>query len=75
MQCEGTDPVEVQKLRDAVHADPPQPVTVTLLNKRANGELFWNALHVAPIRCGDGDVMFFIGVQLDVSQVRRKAAC
>ncbi|MEW5302626.1 MAG: hypothetical protein WDW36_005391 [Sanguina aurantia] len=68
LQCEGTDPAEVQKLRDAIHAEPPQPVTVTLLNRRANGELFWNALHVAPIRCGDGDVMFFIGVQLDVSQ-------
>jgi hypothetical protein len=50
LQGPGTDPAEVQRLRGAVTADPPQPVTVTLLNYKRGGEPFWNALHVAPIR-------------------------
>jgi hypothetical protein len=50
LQGPGTDEAEVQRLRDAISADPPQPVTVTLLNYKKGGQPFWNALHVAPIR-------------------------
>jgi hypothetical protein len=50
LQGPGTDPAELQRLRDAIKADPPRPVTVTLLNYRYDGTPFWNALHVAPVR-------------------------
>nr|AML76430.1 putative LOV domain-containing protein [Chaetopeltis orbicularis] len=70
LQGPGTDPGEVSRLRAAISADPPQPVTVTLLNYRQDGTPFWNSLHVAPIRDADGRVAFFVGVQLDVSQVK-----
>jgi hypothetical protein len=51
----------------AVSAQPPRPVTVTLLNYKADGTPFWNALHVSPVRDADGVLEYLIGVQLDVT--------
>ncbi|KAK9813291.1 hypothetical protein WJX72_011934 [[Myrmecia] bisecta] len=62
-----TDLAEVARMREALHADPPRPVTVTLLNYKYDGTPFWNSLHVAPIRNASGTVVFFVGVQLDVT--------
>lgn len=67
LQGPGTDSNEVARLRAAITAVPPKPVTVTLLNYTREGEPFWNALHVAPIRDADGVVEFFVGVQLNVA--------
>lgn len=76
LQGPGTDPAEVAKLRDAIKANPPQPVTVSLLNYRADGRPFINYLHVAPIRDAAGAVLFFVGVQLDVTLlVRHGGGC
>nr|AML78096.1 putative LOV domain-containing protein [Lobochlamys segnis]AML79264.1 putative LOV domain-containing protein [Oogamochlamys gigantea] len=69
LQGPGTDPGEVAKLRAAITATPPQPVTVSLLNYRFDGRPFVNYLHVAPIRDAAGAVLFFVGVQLDVTLV------
>lgn len=69
LQGPATDKAEVAKLRDAMSSDPPQPVTVCLLNYRKDGSAFWNLLHVAPIRDSDGSVTFYVGVQLDVTEV------
>jgi len=67
-QGAGTDPSEVARLREAMTASPPKPVTVTLLNYRKGGSPFWNALHIAPVRDAEGVLEYFIGVQLDVTQ-------
>lgn len=67
LQGPRTDKAEVQRMRDAITADPPQPITVRLLNYRIDGQPFWNNLHVAPIRSASGEVMFFVGVQLDIT--------
>lgn len=56
------------RLREAMTASPPKPVTVTLLNYRKDGSPFWNALHIAPVRDAEGVLEYFIGVQLDVTQ-------
>lgn len=40
---------------------------VRLLNYRRDGSPFWNNLHVAPIRDNEGQVAYFVGVQLDVT--------
>ena len=42
-------------------------VQVRLLNYRHNGTPFWNSLHVAPVRNADGEVVFMVGVQLDIT--------
>ena len=55
-----TDPEAVRRLREAVAAD--DAVTVSLLNYRADGSTFLNALHIAPV-ISDGKLLFFMGVQ------------
>lgn len=68
LQGPATNPEHVQQLRTALTADPPQAVTVTLLNYSKSGRPFWNALHVAPMRDAEGKLEYFIGIQLDVSE-------
>ncbi|KAL3158315.1 hypothetical protein ABBQ38_010559 [Trebouxia sp. C0009 RCD-2024] len=67
LQGPQTDNAEVKRLRDAMTADPPRPITVKLLNYKIDGQPFWNNLHVAPIRSACGEVIFFVGVQLDLT--------
>ncbi|KAK9806613.1 hypothetical protein WJX73_009619 [Symbiochloris irregularis] len=67
LQGPGTDADQVLKVREAVHSPCPHPVTVRLLNYRRDGTPFWNNLHVAPIRDNEGQVAFFVGVQLDIT--------
>jgi len=57
LQGPGTDPAEVQKLRDGLAAD--KPVTVRLLNYKHDGTPFWNHLHVSPVRDARGKVCLF----------------
>lgn len=65
LQGEGTDRATVQRMREAI--DAHQPVTVQLLNYRKDGTPFWNNVHVAPVRDAAGKVVFYAGVQCDVT--------
>jgi len=56
-------------LRDAL--DRHEPVEVTLRNYRKNGELFYNRLNLTPLRCPKGEVIYYLGVQYDVTQMVR----
>jgi len=48
-----------------------QPIEVTLRNYRKNGELFYNHLALTPLFDRDGKVIYYLGIQYDVtSQVR-----
>ncbi|WP_428423024.1 PAS domain S-box protein [Methylibium sp.] len=47
--------------------------TVTLRNRRADGEPFINELHVAPVRDSLGRVTHYVGVQHDVTERSRAA--
>ena len=49
-------------MRDAMTADPPRAVTVKLVNYKVNGQPFWNALHVAPIRNAGGQVRHYMSM-------------
>lgn len=42
--------------------------TVILRNYRKDGGLFWNELHIAPMKDADGGVTHFIGIQNDVTR-------
>ncbi|KAK9814220.1 hypothetical protein WJX72_002492 [[Myrmecia] bisecta] len=65
LQGEGTDPKEVQTIRDAVKNG--DGCSVRLLNYRKNGTPFWNLLTMTPIKTEDGKVSKFVGVQVDVT--------
>jgi PAS domain S-box-containing protein len=57
---------QLDKLRTAIKNK--EPVEVTLRNYRKNGELFYNRLVVKPLFDSKGDLVYFLGVQFDVTQ-------
>lgn len=69
MQGPGTDPVELERVREAIGSQ--RDVTVELLNYRKDGSSFWNQLFVSPIHDEDGTLIYFFASQLDVSEQRR----
>lgn len=56
-------------LRDALARR--EPAEVTLRNYRKNGEVFVNRLKVTPLRCPKGNLMYYLGVQFDVTEMVR----
>ncbi|RKQ91231.1 PAS domain S-box-containing protein [Solirubrobacter pauli] len=68
LQGEGTDPAAIDELRRAI-ADE-RPTTVEVLNYRKDGSPFWNQVYITPVRDGDGHVVHFIGLQIDVTARR-----
>ena len=60
------DQPELARLRDAVKKG--EPVEVTLRNYRKNGELFHNRLVVKPLTDYRGNVVYFLGVQYDITE-------
>jgi PAS domain S-box-containing protein len=68
LQGPQTDPERIDDLRRAVAAE--QPVTVELRNHRRDGSVFFNEVHVSPVRDARGRVVRFVGVQVDVTAYR-----
>jgi PAS domain S-box-containing protein len=66
LQGPDTDPKEVAKLRQAIAAR--KEVQATLLNYRKDGQLFWNELRISPIFSESGELLYFVGVQTDITQ-------
>jgi PAS domain S-box-containing protein len=54
------------KIRQAV--DDYQPIEVTLRNYRKNGELFYNHLALTPLFDREGKLIYYLGVQYDVTK-------
>ncbi|MDP3519385.1 MAG: diguanylate cyclase [Hydrogenophaga sp.] len=48
-----------------------EPVQVNLRNYRKNGELYWNQLTLAPVFSDRGVLTHFIGVQHDITDIKR----
>ena len=57
---------DLQKIRDAIKNQ--EPVEVTLKNFRKNGELFYNRLSITPLFDNEGNLIYFMGVQYDVTE-------
>lgn len=67
LQKEDRDQPARRILRAAL--EKHEPVEVTLRNYRKNGDLFYNRLTISPLRCPKGNVMYYLGVQYDVTQM------
>jgi PAS domain S-box-containing protein len=65
LQGPQTDPAEIAEMRQAIAE--ARPSMVTLINYRANGSTFWNSVSTAPVFDEDGQVLGFIGMQVDVT--------
>jgi len=65
LQGNDRDQPELARLRAAIKKG--EAVEVTLRNYRKNGELFHNRLVVKPLFDGRGNVVYFLGVQYDIT--------
>ena len=61
----GTEPEARTALREAVANG--QPIVVELTNYKKDGRAFRNAVMIAPLRDRTGNVVLFVGSQMDVS--------
>jgi PAS domain S-box-containing protein len=66
LQGTDRDQLELDRLRAAIKN--VEPLEVTLRNYRKNGELFYNRLVVKPLLDEDGKVVYFLGVQYDITE-------
>ncbi len=55
----------VNKLREAIKNK--ESIEVTLRNYRKNGELFYNQLKMIPLFDPKGNLLYFLGVQYDIT--------
>ncbi len=71
LQGEDRDQAGLQTIREALKRH--EPCVVTLRNYRKNGELFFNRLAIRPLLDREGQVIYYLGVQYDVThQVRAR---
>lgn len=69
LQGPDTDQAQVDRIRDAVARG--EDVAVDILNYRKDGSTFWNALYLSPVRGKAGEIVYFFGSQLNVSDKKR----
>ena len=67
-----TEPAGTKQIREAIRTE--KPVMVELLNYRRDGSSFRNAVMIAPIYGDDGQVAYYIGSQMDVSDGPQREA-
>ncbi len=71
LQGSDHDQEGVNQLREAIKNR--KPVEVTLRNYRKNGELFYNHLNMTPLFDSHGNILYFLGVQYEVTEQVRAA--
>jgi PAS domain S-box-containing protein len=42
-----------------------------LINRRKNGEVYWEEAHIAPVRNSRGKIIQYVGIKIDVSERKR----
>ena len=67
LQGADRDQPELDRLRAAIR--DREPVEVVLRNYRKGGQLFFNRLVVKPLLGPSGEVIYFLGVQYDVTRL------
>ena len=68
LQGPQTDPAAVAELRRAI--EEQRAVALDILNYKADGTPFWNALYLGPIFDHDGKLLYFFASQMDVTERR-----
>ncbi|WP_372618404.1 ATP-binding protein [Falsiroseomonas sp.] len=66
LQGPGTDPAAVARLREALAA--ARPLDIRLVNYRRDGKRFVNELHISPVHDAAGKLIYFMGIQHDVTE-------
>jgi PAS domain S-box-containing protein len=66
LQNDDRDQKGLEKIRQALRDH--RPVEVTLRNYRKSGELFYNRLSIKPLFDRAGNVIYFLGLQYDITE-------
>lgn len=69
LQGEATSKTAVAQIRAAVAQQ--REATIEVLNYKKDGAPFWNQLHISPLRDEAGEVAYYFGSQVDVTDLRR----
>lgn len=69
LQGNSTSAAAIAEIRIGLAAG--RDVDVELLNYRKDGTVFWNQLHISPIRDDNGAVAYYFASQIDVTQLRK----
>jgi PAS domain S-box-containing protein len=69
LQGPDTDPKAIEEIRLALREE--RHCHITLKNYRKDGAFFWNELLISPVRYEKGKLTHFIGIQTDVTRLRR----
>lgn len=69
MQGPATEEAPVRRMREAIEAG--ESVRVELRNYDRSGDMFWQAVSLAPIRDESGTVTHYAGFQKDITQRKR----
>jgi len=65
---QGTESGEAEIAEMAKAIDAGDPVEVELVNYTADGDPFWNRVHIAPVHDESGTVTHYVGFQLDITE-------
>jgi PAS domain S-box-containing protein len=68
LQGPDTDRRTVDEIRKAI--DEQRPVSVDILNYKADGSTFWNALFLGPVFDEEGKLLYFFASQMDITERR-----
>ncbi|MEY6433471.1 PAS domain-containing protein [Thioalkalicoccus limnaeus] len=66
LQGDDRDQPEIERIRDAIREQ--RPVTVTLRNYRKDGTLFYNRFSIRPLFDRQGRLIYYLGIQHDISE-------
>jgi PAS domain S-box-containing protein len=69
LQADDRDQPEIDRIREALRER--KSVTVTLRNYRKDGSLFYNQLSIRPIYDEQGRLVYFLGSQYDITEIRQ----
>jgi PAS domain S-box-containing protein len=68
LQGEQTDPNTVAEVRQAIN--DRRAIAVDIVNYKADGSLFWNALFIGPVFDAQGKLLYWFSSQVDITQRR-----
>jgi PAS domain S-box-containing protein len=68
LQGPDTDRRTVDEIRTAIAEQ--RPVSVDILNYKADGSTFWNALFLGPVFDEEGKLLYFFASQMDITERR-----
>lgn len=68
LQGPDTDRRTVDEVRKAI--SERRPVSVDILNYKADGSTFWNALFLGPVFDEEGNLLYFFASQMDITERR-----